>query len=198
MYDTAAYFVATVAWDFLSMRIAPTALFAGVTYSVMGLRPGSGRVLSFFSVLVLTNLAGTAMSMAVGQMTGLLPEFLQQHGLLSSQILSCSRALGVYSVSSACWCRRIWPPLPCAWLQGDGHTWATWSDVQANSGPAAKFPDCALLPWRGGADNSGLVLMRAKLTSSLAFAQAPLRHPRQLQTQRAALLCCWQRFLAAS
>lgn len=67
VYGTAAYFVATVAWDFLPMRIAPTALFAAVTYSVMGLRLGFGRVLSFFSVLVLTNLAGTAMSMAVGE-----------------------------------------------------------------------------------------------------------------------------------
>ncbi len=69
MYGTAAYFVATVAWDFVPMRIAPTALFAGVTYYVMGLRPGLGRVLSFFTVLVLTNLAGTAMSMAIGART---------------------------------------------------------------------------------------------------------------------------------
>lgn len=66
VYGTAAYFVATVAWDFLPMRIAPTALFAGLTYTVMGLRPGLGRVLGFFTVLVLTNLAGTAMSMAIG------------------------------------------------------------------------------------------------------------------------------------
>jgi hypothetical protein len=57
VYGTAAYFTATV---------APTALFAAVTYSVMGLRPGAGRVLSFLGVLVLINLAGTAMSMAVG------------------------------------------------------------------------------------------------------------------------------------
>lgn len=66
MYGTAAYFITTVGWDFLPMRVAPTALFAAVTYSVMGLRPGLGRVASFFGVLVLVNLAGTAMSMAVG------------------------------------------------------------------------------------------------------------------------------------
>jgi ABC-2 type transporter len=66
VYGTAAYFITTVGWDFLPMRVAPTALFAVVTYWVMGLRPGLGRVVSFFGVLVLVNLAGTAMSMAVG------------------------------------------------------------------------------------------------------------------------------------
>jgi ABC-2 type transporter len=66
VYGTAAYFITTVGWDFLPMRVAPTALFAAVTYWVMGLRPGFGRVASFLGVLVLVNLAGTAMSMAVG------------------------------------------------------------------------------------------------------------------------------------
>ena len=50
MYGTAAYFITTVGWDFLPMRVAPTALFALVTYWVMGLRPGLGRVASFFGV----------------------------------------------------------------------------------------------------------------------------------------------------
>jgi ABC-2 type transporter len=71
VYGTAAYFITTVGWDFLPMRVAPTALFAAVTYWVMGLRPGFGRVASFFGVLVLVNLAGTAMSMAVGRCPGM-------------------------------------------------------------------------------------------------------------------------------
>lgn len=67
VYGTAAYFVTGVAWDFLPMRVAPTALFAAVTYPVMGLRPGGWHVARFLAVLVMTNLTGTAMSMAIGE-----------------------------------------------------------------------------------------------------------------------------------
>lgn len=66
MYGTAAYFITGVAWDFLPMRVLPTAMFALVTYPMMGLRPGVCYAGRFLGVLVLTNLSGTAMSMAVG------------------------------------------------------------------------------------------------------------------------------------
>lgn len=51
------------------MRVLPTALFAAVTYPMMGLRPGLWHYGRFLGVLVLTNLAGTAMSMAIGAPT---------------------------------------------------------------------------------------------------------------------------------
>eukprot|EP00208_Stichococcus_sp_RCC1054_P008188 CAMPEP_0206149676 /NCGR_PEP_ID=MMETSP1473-20131121/37907_1 /ASSEMBLY_ACC=CAM_ASM_001109 /TAXON_ID=1461547 /ORGANISM="Stichococcus sp, Strain RCC1054" /LENGTH=1805 /DNA_ID=CAMNT_0053547157 /DNA_START=182 /DNA_END=5600 /DNA_ORIENTATION=- len=66
VYGTAAYFITGVAWDFLPMRVLPTAMFALVTYPMMGLRPGLWYAGRFLGVLVLTNLTGTAMSMAVG------------------------------------------------------------------------------------------------------------------------------------
>jgi len=65
-YGTASYFTATVAFDFVPMRVLPTALFALTTYWMIGLRPGLGRAATFLLLLVLTNLTGAAMNMAIG------------------------------------------------------------------------------------------------------------------------------------
>ena len=66
-YGTASYFTATVAFDFVPMRVLPTALFALTTYWMVGLRPGLGRAATFLLLLVLTNLTGAAMNMAIGK-----------------------------------------------------------------------------------------------------------------------------------
>ena len=65
-YGTASYFTATVAFDFVPMRVLPAALFALTTYWMIGLRPGLGRAATFLLLLVLTNLTGAAMNMAIG------------------------------------------------------------------------------------------------------------------------------------
>ena len=65
-YGTASYFTATVAFDFVPMRVLPTTLFAVTTYWMIGLRPGLGRAAAFLLLLVLTNLTGAAMNMAIG------------------------------------------------------------------------------------------------------------------------------------
>ena len=69
-YGTASYFTATVAFDFVPMRVLPTALFALTTYWMIGLRPGLGRAATFLLLLVLTNLTGAAMNMAIGARHG--------------------------------------------------------------------------------------------------------------------------------
>jgi hypothetical protein len=65
-YGTASYFTATVAFDFVPMRVLPTTLFAITTYWMIGLRPGLGHAATFLLLLVMTNLTGAAMNMAIG------------------------------------------------------------------------------------------------------------------------------------
>ena len=48
------------------MRVLPTTLFALTTYWMIGLRPGLGRAATFLLLLVMTNLTGAAMNMAIG------------------------------------------------------------------------------------------------------------------------------------
>lgn len=58
--------MAMVAFDFLPMRVLPTCLFAGATYWMIGLRASLPRCAAFLALLVLTNLTGAAMNMAIG------------------------------------------------------------------------------------------------------------------------------------
>lgn len=68
-YGTASYFSAMVAFDFLPMRVLPTCLFAGATYWMVGLRASLPRCAIFLALLVLTNLTGASMHMAIGTTT---------------------------------------------------------------------------------------------------------------------------------
>ena len=65
-YGTASYFTAMVAFDFLPMRVLPTCLFACTTYWMVGLRAAAPRAATFLLLLVLTNLTGASMNMAIG------------------------------------------------------------------------------------------------------------------------------------
>ena len=55
-----------LAFDFVPMRVLPCCLFAGATYWMVGLRPSLPHCAAFLALLVLTNLTGAAMNMAIG------------------------------------------------------------------------------------------------------------------------------------
>ena len=66
-YGTAAYFTAVVLFDVLPMRVLPPAFFAAVSYPMIGLHPAcAGCGLAFWLVLVMANVTGAAMCMAIG------------------------------------------------------------------------------------------------------------------------------------
>lgn len=55
-----------VAFDLIPNRVGPTCLFLVTTYWMTGLRPGLGHSVTYLVLLVLTNLCGAAMNMAIG------------------------------------------------------------------------------------------------------------------------------------
>ena len=75
-----------VAFDFVPMRVLPTCLFAGATYWMVGLRASLPRCATFLALLVLTNLTGASMNIAIGMDTknlycrGNLHERRREHG----------------------------------------------------------------------------------------------------------------------
>ena len=65
-YGTLAYFTAVVLFDFVPMRVAPTCFFGIVSYPMIGLRPSFWHAINFVAILILTNMTGAAMNMAIG------------------------------------------------------------------------------------------------------------------------------------
>ena len=59
-YDTAPYFLATVACDLVPYRLLPPLILTWVLYGACGLNDGAGRQPLFAAVLVLTNLVSGA------------------------------------------------------------------------------------------------------------------------------------------
>ena len=67
MYGTNAYFVSTVLFDILPMRVVPPFLFGFITYGMIGLNEGGElNLLAFVVVLILTNIVATCLCMAIG------------------------------------------------------------------------------------------------------------------------------------
>lgn len=189
VYGTAAYFITTVGWDFLPMRVAPTALFAAVTYWVMGLRPGLGRVASFFGVLVLVNLAGTAMSMAVGERTRETPQLLpvpwQHLWATAREGTSCGGRKAAEAFGAAI--------VSCWWQCCGGGTVVADTAHAARARVNRSTRNCrrrraCMAP---SADGSVALLMAALFTSWL---QARRRPAPQGPTRRAGWRCCWRHF----
>ena len=67
VYGTNAYFVSTVLFDILPMRVIPPFLFGFMTYGMIGLNEGGElNLLAFVIVLILTNVVATCLCMAIG------------------------------------------------------------------------------------------------------------------------------------
>ena len=67
VYGTNAYFVSTVLFDILPMRVVPPFLFGFITYGMIGLNEGGElNLLAFVVVLILTNIVATCLCMAIG------------------------------------------------------------------------------------------------------------------------------------
>ena len=75
-YGTRAYFTSMVCFDILVLRVAPPLFFSLVAYPMVGLRwswddpiTSTWCVLWFSAVMVLTNIAASALCMAIGIVT---------------------------------------------------------------------------------------------------------------------------------
>uniref|UniRef100_A0A7S1T9Z7 ABC-2 type transporter transmembrane domain-containing protein n=1 Tax=Tetraselmis chuii TaxID=63592 RepID=A0A7S1T9Z7_9CHLO len=65
-YSTGPYFTSVVLFDLLPMRCLPPLLFVLITYGLIGLRGTLGAIINFWLVLVLSNIAGATINMAIG------------------------------------------------------------------------------------------------------------------------------------
>jgi len=66
MYRTSAYFTAKTLCDVIPMRIVPPILLGGITYYMVGLRPGLSHFLWYLLALVLVSLVAGALCLAIG------------------------------------------------------------------------------------------------------------------------------------
>ena len=69
VYGTSAYVVSVVLFDIVPYRLIAPALFAGVSYPMIGLNPEEGRRKAFGIILALANLANTTLMVALATMT---------------------------------------------------------------------------------------------------------------------------------
>jgi hypothetical protein len=68
-YSASAYFVCKVFFDLIPLRVIPTVIFGGVTYGMMGLRPGFQHFVIYEAFLVLLVCTSALINLIIGMLT---------------------------------------------------------------------------------------------------------------------------------